>query len=189
MGLEIIGIPLDDVLRLDHGVANAAGLDVELGQAGGQERGGRVGINGEAIFFDGFVGQFAAAVSRDLFLVHVREGVMVIGGGAIDLARRGLGRLGVRMERRASGRFGRLRPRQRDDIDHQKMRKILFMLDLECAPARFRSLSLIGCKAAGGKVPLFYRDRTAGWGKTLRTGSHSAEGTGGTGTVGTSQVV
>jgi hypothetical protein len=37
----------------------------------------------------------------------------------------------------------------------KKGRKILFMLDLKCAPARFRNLSLVGCKAAGGKVPLF----------------------------------
>jgi hypothetical protein len=34
------------------------------------------------------------------------------------------------------------------------------MLDLTALEARFRNLSLFGCKAAGGKVPLFYRD---GW--------------------------
>jgi len=29
------------------------------------------------------------------------------------------------------------------------------MLDLTALWARFRNLSLLGCKAAGGKVPLF----------------------------------
>jgi hypothetical protein len=33
-----------------------------------------------------------------------------------------------------------------------------FMLDLTALEARFRNLSLFGCKAAGGKVPLFYRE-------------------------------
>lgn len=41
------------------------------------------------------------------------------------------------------------------------------MLDLTALEARFRNLSLFGCKAAGGKVPLFYRDGWVGWKKTL----------------------
>ena len=64
--------------------------------SGGQEFRRRVGFDGEAVFFDRFVGQVAAAVDRDLFLVHVCDGVMVVGGGAVGLAwsRLGLGWLG-----------------------------------------------------------------------------------------------
>ena len=35
-------------------------------------------------------------------------------------------------------------------------RKILFILDLTALEARFRNRCLFGCKAAGGKVLLFY---------------------------------
>jgi hypothetical protein len=35
------------------------------------------------------------------------------------------------------------------------MRKIRFILDLTALEARFRNLSLFGCKAAGEKVLLF----------------------------------
>src|SRR5208282_74220 len=82
-GLEIVGIALDDVLRLDHGVANAAGLGVEFGETRGQVRRGRVRINGGAVFLNRFIRQFAAAVRGHLFLVHVREGEVVVGGGAV----------------------------------------------------------------------------------------------------------
>src|ERR1700704_2983206 len=85
----MIWIPLDDVLRLDDGVANAPRLGIELGQARGQIRGGRVGINGGAVFLDGLVRQFAAAVGSHLLLVHVRECEVVIGGRAVR--RRALG--------------------------------------------------------------------------------------------------
>ena len=37
----------------------------------------------------------------------------------------------------------------------EKMRIIRFMLDLTALEARFRNLSLFGCKAAGEKVLLF----------------------------------
>jgi hypothetical protein len=37
----------------------------------------------------------------------------------------------------------------------KKTRKIQFMRDLTALEARFRNLSLFGCKAAGGKVLLF----------------------------------
>jgi hypothetical protein len=82
-GFKIVGIALDDVLRLDHGVANAAGLGIELGESGGQVRGSRIGINGGAVFLDRLIRQFAAAVRGHLFLVHVREGKVVVGGGAV----------------------------------------------------------------------------------------------------------
>src|SRR5208282_1894032 len=81
-GFEIVGIALDEVLRLDHGVANAADLVIELGQAGGQVGGSRVRINGGAVFLNGLIGQLAASVGY-LFLVHVREREVVIGGGAV----------------------------------------------------------------------------------------------------------
>ena len=42
----------------------------------------------------------------------------------------------------------------------RKRRKILFMLDLTALP-RILKPQLLGCKAAGGKVPLFYREGRA----------------------------
>jgi hypothetical protein len=39
-----------------------------------------------------------------------------------------------------------------------KTRNIRFMLNLTALEARFRNLSLFGCKAVGGKVLLFYRE-------------------------------
>jgi hypothetical protein len=95
---------LDDVLRLDHGVANAPRLGIKLGQARGQVRGGRVRINGGAVFLNRFSRQFAAPVSRHLFLVHVREGEMVVGGGAVGrfALGNGLGASGSRRIRGAS---------------------------------------------------------------------------------------
>ena len=80
---EIVGILLNDILRFDHGIANATSFRVKFGEAGGQICGGRVGVNGGAIFFDRFVSQFAAAVSGHLFLIHMREGEVVVGGSAI----------------------------------------------------------------------------------------------------------
>ena len=91
MRLEIGGVALDDVLGFDDGVADATGLDVKLGQAGSEELGRRVGFNGQAIFFHGLVGQLTAAINRDLFFIHVRDRVMVVGSGAIQLTGRGLG--------------------------------------------------------------------------------------------------
>src|SRR5579871_2124329 len=86
VGFEIVGITLENFLRLQHGVADAAGFDVKLGQAGGQEFRRRVGFDGKAIFLHRLVGQLAAAVHRDLLFVHVSERVVVIRGGAICLA-------------------------------------------------------------------------------------------------------
>ena len=88
VGFEILGIALDDVLRFFDGVGDAAGLDVEFGEAGGQEFGGGIGFDGEAVFLGRFDGQVAAAVGRDHLLIHVGEGVVVVGGGLIDFARR-----------------------------------------------------------------------------------------------------
>jgi hypothetical protein len=38
-------------------------------------------------------------------------------------------------------------------IKIKKTRHVRFMLDLTALEARFRNLSLVGCKAVGGKVP------------------------------------
>src|SRR5579862_1841821 len=68
---EIFGVALDDVLRFADGVGNASGLDVELGEGGGQEFRRGVGFNREAVFFSGFHGQVAAAVGSNHLLIHV----------------------------------------------------------------------------------------------------------------------
>ena len=90
---QIVGTLLDDVLRLDHGVANAARFGVKLSQSGGQIRGRRIGVDGGAIFLDRLIQQFAAAVSRPLFLVHMREGKVIVGCGAVGSFVLGDGRL------------------------------------------------------------------------------------------------
>jgi hypothetical protein len=61
-------------------------------------------------------------------------------------------------------------------------RKIQFMLDLTALEARFRNLSLFGCKAAGGKVLLFYLS-IDGMEKNTAGGAKAA-GTGRSGTLG-----
>ena len=95
VSFEIVGVAFDDVLGFEHGVADASRLDVELGEAGGEEFGRRVGLDSEAILFHGFVGQLAAAVSGDLLFVQVSEGVVVVSGGMVHFARRSLSRFGL----------------------------------------------------------------------------------------------
>src|SRR5258708_39270485 len=84
----------EDGLRVEDGVANASGLDVEFSQSGGQKFRRGVSLNGQAIFFESLVREFAAAVDRDLFLIHVRQRVVVIGRGAVQLMRGSLRRFG-----------------------------------------------------------------------------------------------
>src|SRR5580698_11330157 len=101
-GFEIVGIFLDNVLRFDDGIANSASLRIELGETGCQICGGRIRINRGAVFLNRFVGQFAAAVGGHLFLIHVREGEVVVGGGTVGALRfvvRLVGRLGTRGKR------------------------------------------------------------------------------------------
>ena len=60
----------------------------------------------------------------------------------------------------------------------KEKRRNLFILDLTALVARFRNLSLFGCKAAGGKVLLFYRDERR-VGKKLGPDEDGRTGTGG----------
>ncbi len=87
MRFEIVGIFLENVLRFEHGVADAAGLGIQFGQTRGQILRGRVGFNRQAVFLDGFVGEFAAAVHRNLLLVHVSQSVVIVSRGPIRFAR------------------------------------------------------------------------------------------------------
>ena len=103
VGLKVLGIALDDVLGFADGVGNASGLHIELGEGRGQELRRGIGLDCETVFLGCLCSQVAAAVGRDHFLVHVRQAVVVVRGGLINLARRGLGRL----------RFGRTRFRGR----------------------------------------------------------------------------
>ena len=140
--------------------ANASGFYVELGEAGGQEFGGRIGLDGEAVFFRGFGGEIAAAVGRDHLLVHVRERVMVVGGCLVRLCGAKTGPAWYRAERDPVGtrwaglaNGGRCEPPK-----SSKKAKNSIHAQPNALAARFRNLSLFGCKAAGGKVLLFYRD-------------------------------
>ena len=87
MRFEIVGIALQNVLRFEHRVANATGLCVQLSQARGQVFGTGIGFNGGAIFLDRLGGQITAAINRHLLLVHVRQGVVVVGGSLIRFVR------------------------------------------------------------------------------------------------------
>src|SRR5262249_56605680 len=49
----------------------------------------RISLNGLAIFINCLVRKIAASVDGHLLLVHVREGVMIVGGSAVNFARRG----------------------------------------------------------------------------------------------------
>jgi hypothetical protein len=60
----------------------------------------------------------------------------------------------------------------------KEKRRNLFILDLTALVARFRNLSLFGCKAVGGKVLLFYREGRR-VGKKLGPGKDGRTGTGG----------
>ena len=87
---QILGIALDDVLGFEHGVANPAGLNVKFGKSGGQEFRRRVGVDGQAVFLNGFVGQIAAAIGCDLLFIHVGERVVIVGSGAVEFVGRRL---------------------------------------------------------------------------------------------------
>ena len=95
VSFKIVRIPLQNVLGLDDGVANASSLDVEFRKTRSQKFGRWIGVDGEAVFFHGLVGQFASAVSGDLFFVKVRQRVVVIGSGMVYFVWRCLRRLRV----------------------------------------------------------------------------------------------
>ena len=107
MRFKIVGIALDDILRFNHGVADAARLYVKFGQAGGQKFRRGVGLDSEAVFFNRLVRQFAAAVGGHFFFVHMREHVVVIGCAVIGFTRGGWRRGRFRVGYlRISSRFG-----------------------------------------------------------------------------------
>ena len=170
---QVLGIALDDVLRFEHGVADASGFYVEFGQAGGQEFRRRIGFDREAVFLDGFVGQVAAAVHRDLLFVHVRDGVVVVGGGAVGLARRGfgIGRLGIGLSRRRL-----VCPTAATAATEiiRKRRKNLFMLDLT-ALKRILETSATWMQSRRGKGALYSTPSTRGWKKTRLLGRNATE--------------
>jgi hypothetical protein len=64
----------------------------------------------------------------------------------------------------------------------KERRRKLFILDLTALVARFRNLSLFGCKAVGVKVLLFYREERR-VGKKPGPGEDGRTGTGGRGGV------
>jgi len=117
MSFEVVGVAFEDVLSFEHGIADASGLDVELGEAGGEEFGRRVGFDGEPVFLHRFIGQLAAAIRRHLLFVQMRQRVVVIRGGMVHFARRNLSRfgrsLGIRL-RGWTGLRGRCRCEERN---------------------------------------------------------------------------
>ncbi len=91
MRFQVVRVTLENVLRLEDGIPNAARLGVET--AGPH----RIGVDRQPILLNGFIGQLAATVHRHLFLVHVSHGVVVIGRSLVQLAgRRRGGRFGIR---------------------------------------------------------------------------------------------
>ena len=97
MRFEVIWFALENILRFNDGVLDAAGFCVQLGQCRCQVTGSRVGFYGLSIFLNGFVGEITAAIDRYLLFVHVSQSVVIVGCRLIDFA-------GSRVRRR-NGRF------------------------------------------------------------------------------------
>src|SRR6478672_2736126 len=169
MGLKILGISLDVVLRLANRIGDPAGFYVEFRQRGGQKFGGRIGFDGLAVFFRGFRGQIAAAVSRDHLFVHVRQRVVIIGSRLIDFVLGG-GLRGLRWLVWATAT-------EATAIIIKESRRSLFILNLIAHAARFRNLNLFGCKVVEGEVLLFYREGWVGREKTKVTRRSGTRGT------------
>ena len=97
VGFQVVGIALENVLGFEDSIPNTPGLGIELSQRRSQILGSRIGIDGQPVFLDGFIGQLAAAVHRHLLLVHMGQGVVVIRRRLVELAGRGRGRcFGIR---------------------------------------------------------------------------------------------
>ena len=88
MRLNVVGFLADLVLRGGHRLADAADLEVEIGEAVLEQSGVRVGVERELVLLHrlGRVVR-AAGVDRHIF-VETRETVVVVGGGAIRHSRR-----------------------------------------------------------------------------------------------------
>ena len=93
MRFEVVGIALENVLRFNHCVADAARLGIKFSQARREIFRARVRFDRGPIFLNRFVGQIAAPINRNLLFVHVSESVVIVGGCLICLARGSWGRL------------------------------------------------------------------------------------------------
>ena len=62
MGVDVLRVGLDGVLRGQDGIAYAAGAEVEFGQAVVQIFRGRIGVQRQLVLFDGAGGVLLAAV-------------------------------------------------------------------------------------------------------------------------------
>ena len=136
---EIIGVALEDVLRLQNGVAYAAGLDVHLGQRRGQVLRRRIGVDRQPVLVDGLGGHVAAAVPQ-LLLVHVGQRIVVVSRRAVDFV------VCRRAHRtRTRGLRGLLRKQANCQKKHEKGLTNTF----HCKPSNSQSHNRFGCRTAG----------------------------------------
>jgi hypothetical protein len=155
VGFKVLGVALDDVLRFADRVGNTSSLDVELGKGGSQEFRGRIRFDRESVFFAGFHGQVAAAVSGHHLLVHVGQRVVIVRGSLIHLAGRGLRGLRIRLAgfggRRVGLTYTGLTQGGGGRQDHQTKAKEIIHPGPDCACGAFPKPQLIWMQSRRGK--------------------------------------
>ncbi len=85
VGFDVVGVLVDLLLCGGDGFADAAELEVEVGEAILEEGGVGVGVEGELVLLDGLGGVVGAAGAGGHVLIEVGEAVVVVGGGAIGI--------------------------------------------------------------------------------------------------------
>ncbi len=104
MGVEVVGVLLEQILSGDDRVLDFSGLEIQLRQAAVQKLRGGIGVQRQLVLLDRAGGVLASTVRGRHLLVVVRERVMVVGGGAVGSLRSG-GRW-VRRWRLGGGKAG-----------------------------------------------------------------------------------
>ena len=89
VGVQVVGLGLEDLLRRQHRVAYPAGAQIEFRQPTVQVFRVGIGVERQLVFLDGARGVLGAAVVGGHILVHVRQAEMVVSRRAVRFLRRG----------------------------------------------------------------------------------------------------
>ncbi len=81
--VEAVGVFLQQILRGVDGVADAAGLEIELGQPVVEVLGFGIGVQSQLVLFNGTGGVFGAAVGGRHLLIAVSQRVVIVSRGAV----------------------------------------------------------------------------------------------------------
>ncbi len=85
MGVDVVGRAFEQAAGGDFGIVEVPGAEVEIGEAIIELRRGGVGVEGVLVLVDGEAGVVVIAGLEGLVFIHVGEGEVIVGHGAIGL--------------------------------------------------------------------------------------------------------